>query len=65
MAALPLLGASRTALVSTLEPVSTLVIGYFALGELPSWLGLAGCALILGAAALVAIESTPAGIPME
>lgn len=54
MAALPLIGASRTALISTLEPVSTLVIGVFALGEVPTWTGLLGGALILGAAALVA-----------
>lgn len=59
MAALPLLGASRTALISTLEPVSTLVIAIVALGEFPSWAGLAGGALILGAAALVATSAAP------
>lgn len=57
MMALPLIGASRTTLISTLEPVSTLVIGVFALAEVPSWTGLLGGALILGAAALVATGS--------
>ncbi|HWH08835.1 MAG TPA: EamA family transporter [Candidatus Thermoplasmatota archaeon] len=58
MAALPLIGASRTALVSTLEPVSTLVLGLAALGEVPTWTGLLGGALILGAAALVATSTS-------
>ena len=56
MAALPLSGASRTALISTLEPVSTLLIGAVVLSELPTWLGLLGGMVILGAAALVALE---------
>ncbi|MFA5862927.1 MAG: DMT family transporter, partial [Candidatus Thermoplasmatota archaeon] len=66
MAALPLIGASRTALISTLEPVSTLIIGAIVLAEVPSWLGLAGGALILGAAGLVALEGpTVAQTPFE
>jgi drug/metabolite transporter (DMT)-like permease len=56
MAALPRIGASRTALLSTLEPVSTLAIGAVVLREVPPLLGLVGCALILGAAVLVALE---------
>lgn len=62
MAALPRIGASRTALISTLEPVSTLVLGALVLSEFPSWLGLAGGAVILGAAALVALEE-PVVVP--
>lgn len=60
MAALPLLGASRTALISTLEPVSTLLLGIVALGEVPTWTGLLGGVLILGAAALVAANAPDA-----
>lgn len=56
MAALPLIGASRTSLISTLEPVSTLAIGIVVLSEVPGPLALAGGALILAAAALVATE---------
>ena len=59
MAALPLIGASRTTLVSTLEPVSTLLIGMVVLSEFPTWTGLLGGALILGAAALVATSTEP------
>lgn len=54
-AALPRLGASRTAVVSTLEPVSTLVLAGIVLGEWPGPAGLVGGALIVGAAALVAL----------
>ena len=52
-AALPRLGASRTALVLTLEPVSTLVLAAAFLAEIPAWTGVLGGLLILGAAALV------------
>lgn len=66
MAALPLIGASRTALISTLEPVSTLIIGAIVLVEVPTWTGLAGGALILGAAGLVALEGqTVVQTPLE
>jgi drug/metabolite transporter (DMT)-like permease len=54
MAALPLLGASRTSVISTLEPVSTLVLAMAFLAEIPDLLGIVGGALILAAAALVA-----------
>lgn len=67
MAALPRIGASRTALISTLEPVSTLVIAVFVLGEIPTWTALAGGAVVLGAAALVATakggEAAAAPVP--
>lgn len=62
MAALPRIGASRTSLISTLEPVSTLVIAIFVLGELPTALGLAGGALILLAAGLVATTEEGAAV---
>lgn len=53
-AALPRIGASRTSLVLTLEPVGTLILGAIFLGQIPAWTGLLGGILILGAAALVA-----------
>lgn len=59
-AALPRIGASRTALVLTLEPVATLVLGAIFLAELPSWSGLVGGALILGAAATVSATGADA-----
>lgn len=54
-AALPRLGASRTAVVSTLEPVSTLILAGIVLREWPGAAGLVGGALIVAAAALVAL----------
>jgi drug/metabolite transporter (DMT)-like permease len=54
--ALPLLGAPRAALVSTLEPVSTALVAYAVLGEVLAPLQAAGAALVLGAVALLASE---------
>jgi drug/metabolite transporter (DMT)-like permease len=64
-AALTRIGASRTSLVSTLEPASTLVFAAIVLLETPSWASVAGGALILAAAALVALEGeeAPVGVP--
>lgn len=56
MAALSLIGASRTAVISTLEPVSTLVLGAIVLADAPGVLGIAGGMLIVAAAALVASD---------
>lgn len=54
--ALPLIGAARAALVSTLEPVSTIAVAYVVLGEWFTPLQFLGGALILGAVALLASE---------
>lgn len=61
MAALPRIGAARTALISTLEPVSTLILAVPILHELPGPAALLGGGLIVIAAAVVASEtrSTP------
>lgn len=60
-AALPRLGASRTSLVLTLEPVSTLVLAAVFLAEVPAWTGILGGLLIVGAAALVGTAEPAAG----
>ncbi|MEA3200563.1 MAG: hypothetical protein QOE90_1991, partial [Thermoplasmata archaeon] len=60
MAALPLAGASRTSVISTLEPVSTLLLAALFLRELPDALGIAGGLLIVAAAALTAWSEPPA-----
>lgn len=65
-AALPRIGASRTALVSTLEPASTLVFAFVILNEVPLWTSLVGGALIVVAAGAVALErgaDEPGGLP--
>lgn len=54
--ALPLIGAPRAALVSMLEPVSTVLVAYVVLGELLTALQFAGGALILAAVAMLAGE---------
>lgn len=53
-AALAHIGASRTAVISTLEPVSTLLIGAVVLLEAPGWTGIVGGLLITAGAAVVA-----------
>jgi drug/metabolite transporter (DMT)-like permease len=61
-AALPRIGASRTSLVLTLEPVSTLVLAAVFLTEIPAWTGVVGGLLIVGAAAMVSMgEPASAG----
>ena len=63
-AALGRASAGQVSVISTLEPVSTLVLAIVFLKEMPSALGVAGGALIVGAAALLASES-PAKVPHE
>ncbi|HEX2023016.1 MAG TPA: EamA family transporter [Candidatus Thermoplasmatota archaeon] len=53
------IGASRTAIVSTLEPASTLVFAVVLLGEWPGAAGVAGGALIAAGALLVALGGDP------
>ncbi|MHB8605530.1 MAG: DMT family transporter [Thermoplasmatota archaeon] len=57
--ALPRIGAPRAALVSTLEPVSTIAVAYFALGETFAPLQLIGAAAILVAVALLVTDRAP------
>ncbi|MCA1812839.1 MAG: DMT family transporter [Halobacteriales archaeon] len=52
--ALPRIGAPRAALLSTLEPVSTLVVAFLVLGETFTAIQALGALLILGAVALLA-----------
>jgi drug/metabolite transporter (DMT)-like permease len=42
-----LLGASRAAVFAALVPAATLVVGFLALGEEPSWAQIAGLAIVL------------------
>ena len=61
-AGLARLGPSRTALISTLEPVVTVLAAWFLLGEHLGPLQLAGGVLVLGGALLLASErNLPAG----
>jgi drug/metabolite transporter (DMT)-like permease len=45
---LPTLPAAVTALILLLQPLGALVLGAVVLGERPSWVQLAGSALVLG-----------------
>ena len=53
LAALPRIGASRTALLSTVEPVVTVTLAFALLGDRFGLLQLAGAALILASAVLL------------
>jgi len=61
--ALPLIGAPRAALASTLEPVSTAAVAFIVLGETLAVPQLAGAALVLAAVALLATERPAAAAP--
>lgn len=54
--ALERVGASRTAVISTLEPVSTLILAAVFLAEIPGVAGVVGGLLIVVAAALIATQ---------
>lgn len=60
--ALPLIGAPRAALMSTLEPVSTVVVAFLVLAEPFTLVQLGGGALVIAAAALLASERAPAQV---
>lgn len=63
-AALARTGASQVSVISTLEPVSTLVLAAIFLNEVPDELGILGGVLILVAAAIVASQA-PTAAPHE
>ncbi|HEV8359484.1 MAG TPA: DMT family transporter [Candidatus Thermoplasmatota archaeon] len=62
---LPLLGAPRTALVSTLEPVSTVFVAWAVLGEVFTPTQALGALVVLGAVVLLAGEAAPSAPPAE
>lgn len=55
-AALARTSASRVSVISTLEPVSTLVLAAVFLAEMPGWTGIVGGLLIVAAAAIIATQ---------
>lgn len=63
-AALARTGAGQVSVISTLEPVSTLVLAALFLGEIPGLLGLAGGLVIVVAAAIIATQE-PLTAPHE
>jgi drug/metabolite transporter (DMT)-like permease len=56
MAALSHSSAAQVSVISTLEPVSTLVLAGIFLAELPAWTSVVGGLLIIGGAALIAAQ---------
>ena len=64
-AALARTGATQVSVISTLEPVSTLVLAAVFLVELPDVVGVVGGALIVGGAALLAMEPVVPPAPHE
>lgn len=64
MAALARIPAAQASVVSTLEPVSTLLLAAVFISEVPGWTGIVGGLLIVSGAALVAWQA-PATAPHE
>lgn len=63
-AALGHASASQVSVISTLEPVSTLILAAIVLVEIPTWFGIAGGALIIVGAAIIAWDE-PIAVPHE
>mgnify|MGYP005785280737 CR=1 FL=1 len=57
------IGASTAAILSTFEPITSIVFGFLLLGEQLSWGKVAGCALILAGVVLVSLRGRRARSP--
>lgn len=65
-AALARLGASRTSVILTLEPVSTLLLAAVFIAEIPTWTSvLGGLLIVAGAATAASAQEEPAVAPHE
>ena len=50
-----LIGGQRASVLSTFEPLTSIVVGYFAFGEDIGWRTVVGSVLVLGAAVMIAL----------
>ena len=50
-----LIGGQRASVLSTFEPLTSIVVGYFAFGEQIGWRTVVGSVLVLGAAVMIAL----------
>lgn len=59
------LGSSRTAVYSNTVPVVALLVAWLTLGEVPTWVQVAGTALIIGGIGLARLKRRPVVLPAE
>jgi len=59
------LGSSRTAVYSNTVPVVALIVAWLTLGEVPTWVQVAGTVMIVGGIGLARLRRTPADVPQE
>jgi drug/metabolite transporter (DMT)-like permease len=59
------LGSSRTAVYSNTVPVVALIVAWLALGEVPTWVQVAGTVMILGGIGLARLKRRPAELPED
>jgi len=59
------LGSSRTAVYSNTVPVVALLVAWLTLGEVPTWVQVAGTAMILGGIGLARLRRRPVELPAE
>ena len=59
------LGSSRTAVYSNTVPVVALIVAWLTLGEVPTWVQVAGTAMIVGGIGLARLRRRPAEVPAD
>jgi drug/metabolite transporter (DMT)-like permease len=59
------LGSSRTAIYSNTVPVVALIVAWLTLGEVPTWVQVAGTVMIIGGIGLARLRRKPAELPED
>ena len=59
------LGSSRTAVYSNTVPVVALGVAWLTLGEVPTWVQVAGTVMIIGGIGLARLRRRPAEVPVD
>jgi drug/metabolite transporter (DMT)-like permease len=59
------LGSSRTAVYSNTVPVVALIVAWLTLGEVPTWVQVAGTVMIIGGIGLARLSRRPAEVPED
>ena len=59
------LGSSRTAVYSNTVPIVALIVAWLTLGEVPTWVQMAGTVMILGGIGLARFRRKPAELPED
>jgi len=59
------LGSSRTAIYSNTVPIVALIVAWMTLGEVPTWVQVAGTVMIIGGIGLARLRRKPAELPED